>query len=129
MRPLVWIMINQKAGNGFNGFLLLLLFLFIIFYTVRDDDRGIYSIENESAEYPEGMEMSAFHKVTLGIPVNINRESVEGLTAIPGIGKSLALTIEAERKKRKGFKDINELKTIPGIGDKLFLKISPYIRL
>ena len=95
----------------------------------RDNDRGINSIEKESVEYPEKSEISAFHKVTLGIPVNINSESVEGLTAIPGIGNSLALTIEKERIKRKGFKDINELKTIHGIGEKLFLKIAPYVRL
>lgn len=74
-------------------------------------------------------EMSGFYKVTLGIPVNINKESVDGLTAIPGIGNSLARTIREERTKRKGFRDINELKSLPGIGDKLLAKITPYIRL
>ena len=73
--------------------------------------------------------MYAYRKVTLGIPIDINKESVQGLTAIPGIGKSLALTIEEERIKRNGFRDINELKDLPGIGEKLFLKITPYVRL
>ena len=91
---------NQRATNRFNGFFILLLFLFIIFYMARDNDRGINSIEKESGEFAEKRYMSAFHKVTLGIPLSINRESVEGLTAIPGIGNSLALTIEKERIKR-----------------------------
>ncbi len=73
--------------------------------------------------------MYAYQKITLGIPIDINRESAQGLTAIPGIGKSLALIIEEERIKRNGFKNINELKDLPGIGEKLFLKITPYIRL
>jgi len=77
----------------------------------------------------EKAEMSGFHKVTLGIPVNINKESVYGLTAIPGIGKSLARTIKEERIKRNGFTDIEELKTLPGIGEKSFSKIMPYVRL
>ena len=77
----------------------------------------------------EKHEIPACQKVTLGIPVNINRESAEGLTAVPGIGKSLALAIEDERIKRNGFSDISELKSLPGIGDKLLLKIKPYIRL
>ena len=72
---------------------------------------------------------TAFHKITLGMPININKESVKGLTAIPGIGNVLARTIEDERKKRKGFKDINELKSLHGIGDKLFAKIKPYVEL
>ncbi len=123
-------MSNQRIRNRSNGFLILLLFLFLVFNTARDQNGGINSIEKDCAEYhPEKGVMSAFHKVTLGIPISINRESVEGLTAIPGIGNSLARTIKEERIKRNGFTDINELKTLPGIGDKLFLKIESYVRL
>ena len=93
-------------------------------------NRGVGTIEKHCEEYPgEKVEMTAFRKVTLGIPIDINRESATGLTAIPGIGKSLARTISDERVKRNGFKDINELKTLPGIGEKLFSKIAPYIRI
>ena len=95
-----------------------------------DKNGGIDSIEKHYMEYhSEKDDMSAFHKVTLGIPININRESVYGLTAIPGIGNSLARTVNEERIKRNGFSDINELRTLPGIGEKLFSKIAPYIRL
>lgn len=130
MKPLVSIMNNQMSKNRLNGYLILLLLLYLIFYTAMDKNKGISSIEKECAEYHlEKDSMSAFHKVTLGIPVNINKESVYGLTAIPGIGNSLARTIVEERIKRNSFKDINELKTLPGIGEKMFLKIASYIRI
>ena len=107
-----------------------MLLLFLIFYMAIDKNRGIGTIEKHYEESPgEKAEMTAFQKVTLGIPIDINRESAIGLTAIPGIGKSLARTISDERVKRNGFKDINELKTLPGIGEKLFSKIAPYIRI
>lgn len=94
-------------------------------------DSGItLKIDKEGSLYHhEKMDIPAYHKVTLGIPININRESVEGLTAIPGIGESLALTIEKEREKRNGFSDINELRGLPGIGEKKFIKIKPYVKL
>jgi competence protein ComEA len=85
--------------------------------------------KNGNEYHLEKGEMSGFQKITLGIPVNINKESVDGLTAIPGIGNSLARTINEERIKRNGFRDISELKTLHGIGDKLLAKVRPYIRL
>lgn len=130
MKPLVWIMNNQRVRNRFTGFLILLLLPFLIFYTAMNKHRGISRIGKNCTEFHlEKDEMSAFHKVTLGIPININKESVKGLTAIPGIGNSLARTIIEERIKRNGFTDINELKTLTGIGEKLFAKIVPYIML
>jgi competence protein ComEA len=74
-------------------------------------------------------DISAFYKVTLGIPVSINRESEEGLTAIPGIGPRLAAAIAGDRNKRGGFKTLNEIKDVPGIGDRIYEKIIPYVEL
>jgi competence protein ComEA len=74
-------------------------------------------------------EMSAYHKTTLGIPISLNRESEEGLTAIPGIGQSLAKTIVAERARRGGFKALDELRSVPGIGRKLYARIKPSLTL
>jgi competence protein ComEA len=74
-------------------------------------------------------EMSPFHKITLGIPISLNRESEEGLTAIPGIGRSLARAIVVERANRGGFKGLDELRSVPGIGQKLYAKIKPYLTL
>ena len=74
-------------------------------------------------------EISAFYKITLGIPVSLNRESEEGLTAVPGIGPKLARIIVMERNKRGGFKDLNEINELYGVGNKVYKKIIPYIDL
>ncbi len=72
---------------------------------------------------------STFHKITLEIPVSINRESIEGLTAVPGIGPKIAYSIVRERGKRSGFKSLDEIKSVRGIGPALYAKIKPYIGL
>ncbi|MBN2420119.1 MAG: helix-hairpin-helix domain-containing protein [Deltaproteobacteria bacterium] len=123
-------MTDSRIIKNIDGFLILMLLLFSVYYAAVNKNKGDAGIEENREEYlSETCKMTAFQKVTLGIPVDINRESVNGLTAIPGIGKSLARTIEDERVKRNGYKDINELKTLPGIGEKLFNKITPYIRI
>lgn len=83
---------------------------------IKEDDGWIFS---------QG-EMSAFYKFTLRIPISVNGESEEGLTAIPGIGPKLANVIVRERSKRGRFKDLNEIKSIDGIGNKLYEKIVTY---
>jgi competence ComEA-like helix-hairpin-helix protein len=72
-------------------------------------------------------EMSAFYKTTLGIPIYLNSESEMGLTAIPGIGLGLAKAIVEERTKRGGFKSLDELLSVNGIGEKLYRKVTPYL--
>lgn len=74
-------------------------------------------------------EISPFHKITLGMPVSINMETEEGLTAVPGIGTLLARSIVTERVRRGGFKSLDELKTVRGIGDKTYNKIISYVTL
>jgi competence protein ComEA len=82
---------------------------------------------NESNFYPG--EMSSFYKMTLGIPISLNGESVTGLTALPGIGPGLAKAIVKERSKRGDFKSLDEIVSIRGIGPKLYRKIKPFLKL
>lgn len=74
-------------------------------------------------------EMSAFHKVTLGIPISVNAESEEGFTAIPGIGPGLGKAIVQERMRRGTFNSLDELVLTKGISCKLFKKIRYYLSL
>jgi competence protein ComEA len=69
-------------------------------------------------------EMSAFNKITLGIPISLNRETIEGLTAVPGIGPRIADSIARWREERGGFKKLDELFSVPGIGPALYRKIT-----
>jgi competence protein ComEA len=85
---------------------------------IRDDgQRSIVSV----------MEMSAYSKMTLGLPISLNRENEVGLTALPGIGSFLAHAIVRERQNRGGFKSLDELRDIKGIGEKILEKIRPFL--
>lgn len=72
-------------------------------------------------------EMDAFKKLTLGIPVSVNEESEEGLTSLPGVGPGLAKAIILERRRKGGFKKVEELLSVYGIGERKYSRIAPYI--
>lgn len=56
--------------------------------------------------------------------ININRASINELMDIPGIGEVRAKSIVEFRKKNNGFKSVEELKKITGIGEKTYDKLS-----
>lgn len=59
--------------------------------------------------------------------ININTASIESLQQIPGIGEVKAISLVEYREKNGGFKSIDEIKNISGIGDKTFEKLRDYI--
>jgi competence protein ComEA len=61
--------------------------------------------------------------------VRINTATAEELDTLSGIGPAIAGRIIDYRSQNGGFKDIEELKLVPGIGDKLFEKIKDEIGL
>jgi competence protein ComEA len=91
-------------------------------------DKVVLLTEGENVVASKG-EMSAFYKMTLGLPISINTASEEDLTALPGIGPRSAQAIVEERDKRGGFKNLEEIKKVRGIGRKLYRKIRPYLIL
>jgi competence protein ComEA len=60
-------------------------------------------------------------------PVNINSATVEQLDGLPGIGAKMAARIVDYRQKNGGFKKVEDLMNIQGIGEKNFLKLKPLI--
>ena len=60
-------------------------------------------------------------------PVNINTASAAQLAGLPGIGARTAQAIVDHRQKAGGFKKIEELMNVKGIGEKSFLKMKPMI--
>ena len=60
-------------------------------------------------------------------PLNLNAATVAQLEALPGIGAKTAQRILDYRQKSGGFKKIEELMNVKGIGEKSFLKIKPMV--
>lgn len=61
--------------------------------------------------------------------VNLNTASAEQLTALPGVGEKLAVRIVEYRQKAGGFKSIQELMNVKGVGEKNLAKIQAYLTL
>jgi len=62
-----------------------------------------------------------------GEVVNLNTASTTQIAALPGIGDKAAQRIVEYREKNGGFKKIEELMNVKGIGEKSFLKLKPLI--
>jgi competence protein ComEA len=60
-------------------------------------------------------------------PININTATAGQLEALPGIGARTAQAIIEHRQKNGGFKKIEELMNVKGIGEKSFLKLKPMV--
>lgn len=61
--------------------------------------------------------------------ISINDSDISKLKEIPGIGEVKANSIISYREKNNGFKSIEELKNVDGIGEKTFEKIKDSIKL
>ena len=65
--------------------------------------------------------------MVFGQPLNINSASIQQLISLPNIGEKRAKDILEHRLKNGGFKTLEELDDVRGIGPKTLLKIKPYI--
>jgi competence protein ComEA len=59
--------------------------------------------------------------------VNLNSASASQIATLPGIGAKAAQRIIEYREKNGGFKKIEELMNVKGIGEKSFLKLKPLV--
>jgi competence protein ComEA len=71
--------------------------------------------------------MEANKLLVFSIPLDLNRVSKEDLCLIPEIGESTAQEIIAYREKRRGFRSVEELKRIKGIGEKKYQNLKDFL--
>jgi competence protein ComEA len=60
-------------------------------------------------------------------PLNLNTATQAQLELLPGIGPALAQGILAERAKKGGFRSVNELREVHGIGERRFADLAPLV--
>ena len=61
-------------------------------------------------------------------PVNINTATPEQLELLPGIGEARAKAVVSMRKQRGGFKSVDELTEVKGIGEAALERLRPFVR-
>ena len=64
---------------------------------------------------------------TAAAPVNLNTATAEQLATIPGVGPKMAERIIDYRQKNGGFKKVEDLMNVSGVGEKSFLRMKPLI--
>jgi competence protein ComEA len=75
----------------------------------------------------EAPRSSAKASAPAGAPINLNTATVAQLETLPGIGKSTAERILEYRQKNGGFKKVEDLMNVRGVGEKSFLKMKALI--
>lgn len=73
--------------------------------------------------------MSAAHSLTLGLPLDLNRATAVELELVPGIGPRLAEKIVYCRQNNGGFKTLDELLQVDGIGEVKLKQLVGYFNL
>ena len=76
-----------------------------------------------------GPSFAAGDSASLTGTVNVNTATADELQLLPGIGESRAKAVIAMRKQRGGFKSVNELTDVKGIGETALAKLRPFARI
>jgi competence protein ComEA len=77
--------------------------------------------QNDAAKQPDRSGMSGV--------VNVNTASAEELQLLPGVGKVRAQAIVDTRRERGGFKKVDDLTEVKGIGDSMLERMRPHVTL
>ncbi len=74
-------------------------------------------------------DMSASARLALGMPIDLNKATLEELVLIPGIGRKTASKIVRFREEKGAFPEVDVLKRIEGLGEKKYDRIKGYLSI
>ena len=75
----------------------------------------------------QGTSRAPAARETIETPVNLNTATAAQLETLPGVGAATAQRILEYRQKSGGFKKIEELMNVRGIGEASFLKMKSLV--
>lgn len=78
---------------------------------------------------PLALAAAPFAATALSGVVNVNTASAEELSLLPGVGPARARAIVELRQQRGGFKRVEDLLEVKGIGEASLAKLKPYLAL
>jgi competence protein ComEA len=92
---------------------------------------GVSAATGQTAGAPTGAAASASGTAAGApqAPVNLNTATLEELDALPGVGPATAQKIIDYRTENGGFKSIDDLKNVSGIGDVKFAALKDAVTL
>ena len=65
---------------------------------------------------------------TVAAKIDLNTADTGSLVTLPGVGEKTAAAIIAYREANGGFKSVDELAQVKGIGEKKLAKLRPYLQ-
>lgn len=95
---------------------------------LKDGQKIVVPLKQEEGQ-PTAAERQRTDKSAAAGKININRASARELEALPGVGPTLAVRVVNHRKDKGYFTSEEDIKNVPGIGDKLYEQIKDHIRV
>ena len=120
---------NSKITTVVKSAVIIILIILAALFGkyIEDNDKVTFKQETIASSGSESSEYESEADVIIDGKININSATVKDLMKLDGIGEKRAQDIIDYRNKNGGFKQIEGIMMIPGIGDKMFEKIKDKI--
>jgi competence protein ComEA len=92
-----------------------------------EDGRQVIVPSRAPAAAPADQGAGSAATAPAGGPLNLNTATAEQLDALDGVGPATAAKILAYRQQHGGFRSVDELGQVPGIGDKKLAALRPLV--